>query len=571
MATGTISSLGVGSGLELQSMLEQLRAVDEQAITRKKSEVTAIESQLNEFTVVNNKLLTMKSAALDLSLSSTFISRTVSSSSTSVLTATVADGTAVQSTAVTVGRIATKSTWMSGGAASESAIVYVPTSQESTTGVTDPAVDNIAPADGNLVISYGGSSTITVPVGPTSTVDTMDELVTAINSDPENVGTGANGRMVTASTYVLNGQTYLRVASDTAGATGETHRVAMTTNNTTLAFTPPQKTFAINVGAETMTLNIAADTTMSQFRDQINASASNPGVTASIINDGSASPYKLVLKADDTGQDNEITMLAQVPDLTMAVAGETGSNLNAQVTIDGVSYQRQNNTISDVLSGITMNLQAAGTSTVSVASNDAALKEMVVDFVTAYNDAVQEIARNTGYDEATEDFGILARTTLRDMPYALQNIMTTSNKADSAGLVTTMFDLGLEFNRDGTITIDQTTLSAAIAGAPDSVSAFFLGDEDAGITGLADTVNDYLREVTGGAGQVAAEKTAAQTRIDDLQLKIESETERLDKRYDILSKQFVALDQYMSQMKSMGSYLTGQFSSLSNLLSDSSQ
>jgi flagellar hook-associated protein 2 len=571
MATGTISSLGVGSGLELQSMLEQLRAVDEQAITRKKSEVTAIESQLNEFTVVNNKLLTMKSAALDLSLSSTFISRTVSSSSTSVLTATVADGTAVQSTAVTVGRIATKSTWMSGGAASESAIVYVPTSQESTTGVTDPAVDNIAPADGNLVISYGGSSTITVPVGPTSTVDTMDELVTAINSDPENVGTGANGRMVTASTYVLNGQTYLRVASDTAGATGETHRVAMTTNNTTLAFTPPQKTFAINVGAETMTLNIAADTTMSQFRDQINASASNPGVTASIINDGSASPYKLVLKADDTGQDNEITMLAQVPDLTMAVAGETGSNLNAQVTIDGVSYQRQNNTISDVLSGITMNLQAAGTSTVSVASNDAALKEMVVDFVTAYNDAVQEIARNTGYDEATEDFGILARTTLRDMPYALQNIMTTSNKADSAGLVTTMFDLGLEFNRDGTISIDETTLSAAITGAPDSVSAFFLGDEDAGITGLADTVNDYLREVTGGTGQVAAEKTAAQTRIDDLQLKIEAETERLDKKYEILAKQFVELDQYMSQMKSMGSYLTGQFSSLSNLLSDSSQ
>jgi len=573
MATGTISSLGVGSGLELQSMLEQLRAVDEQAITRKKSEVTAIESQLNEFTVVNNKLLTMKSAALDLSLSSTFISRTVSSSSESVLTATVADGTAVQSTAVTVGRIATKSTWMSGGAASESAIVYVPTSQESTTGVTDPAVDNIAPADGNLVISYGGSSTITVPVGPTSTVDTMDELVSAINSDPENVGTGANGRMVTASTYVLNGQTYLRVASDTAGATGETHRVAITTNNTTLAFTPPQKTFALNVGTETMTLNIAADTTMSQLRDQINNSTTNPGVTASIINDGSASPYKLVLKADNTGQDNEITMLAQVPDLTLAVpvGGPTGETLNALVTIDGVSYQRQNNAISDVLSGITMNLQAAGTSTISVTRNDAALKEMVVDFVTAYNDAVQEIARNTGYDEATEDFGILARTTLRDLPYALQNIMTTSNKADSAGLVTTMFDLGLEFNRDGTITIDETTLSAAITGAPDSVSAFFLGDEDAGITGLADTVNDYLREVTGGAGQVAAEKTAAQTRIDDLQLKIESETERLDKRYDILSKQFVALDQYMSQMKSMGSYLTGQFSSLSNLLSDSSQ
>ncbi|NTV15805.1 MAG: flagellar filament capping protein FliD, partial [Desulfobulbaceae bacterium] len=416
------------------------------------------------------------------------------------------------------------------------------------------------------------SSTITVPTGPTATVTTMNQLVTAINNDAENVGTGANGRKVTASTYVLSGQTYLRIASDTVGATGETHRVGITTNNTTLAFAPPQKTFALNVGTETMVLSIAADTTMSQLRDLINADADNPGVTASIINDGSATnPYKLVLKANSTGKDNEVTMLAQVPDLTMAVQGAVGENLNAQITIDGVAYKRQTNTISDVLSGITMTLQAAGTSTVSVASNDASIKEMIIGLVDAYNAAVQEISKNTGYDETTKDFGMLARTTLRDMPYALQNIMTGSIKADSEGLVTTLFDLGLEFNRDGTITIDQTTLSAAIAGASDSVSAFFLGDAEAGITGLADKVNDYLREVTGGSGQVAAEKTAAQTRIDDLQLKIESETERLDRRYDILSKQFVALDQYMSQMKSMGNYLTGQFDSLSNLLSGSSK
>ena len=429
MATGTISSLGVGSGLELQSMLEQLRGVDEQVVTSKKNEVTTLESQLNEFTVVNNKLLTMKSAALDLSLSSTFISRTVSSSSESVLTATVADGTAVQATSVTVDRIATKSTWMSGGAASETANVYVPTTQESTTGVADPAVDNIASADGTLVISYGGSSTITVPTGPTATVTTMNQLVTAINNDAENVGTGANGRKVTASTYVLSGQTYLRIASDTVGATGETHRVGITTNNTTLAFTPPQKTFALNVGTETMVLNIAADTTMGQLRDLINNSASNPGVTASIINDGSATnPYKLVLKANSTGKDNEITMLAQVPDLTMTVQGAVGENLNTQVTIDGVAYKRQTNTISDVLSGITMTLQAAGTSTVSVASNDDSIKEMIVGLVDAYNAAVQEISKNTGYDETTKDFGMLARTTMRDMPYALQNLMTTSDQ-----------------------------------------------------------------------------------------------------------------------------------------------
>jgi len=566
MATGSISSLGVGSGLELQSMLEQLRAVDDQVVTRKKSEVTALESQLNEFTVVNNKLLTMKSAALDLSLSSTFLARTVTSSSESVLTATVADGTAVQSTPVIIDRIATKSTFMSAGAASEDAIVYVPTSQESTTGVV--ALTSVVDADGgNLVISYGATpATITVVVPPGAKLedagDQANSLVHLINA--------AGAGQVTASSFLQDGNYYLRIETATAGGTGEANRVKITTNTTDLTLSPPQKTFAINAGDETMVLNVAADTTLSQLRDLINDDTDNPGVTASIIDDGSSSPYKLVLKADSTGEDQEITILAQLPDLTMAVAGEVGSDLNAELTIDGVPYQRQTNTISDVLSGITLTLKAADPDpvSVSVANNDASLKEMIVGFVAAYNAAVQEIAGNTAYSEETKDFGILARTTLRDLPYALQNLLTSKVTADSEGLVTTMFDLGLEFNRDGTIEIDETVLAAAISGAPDSVAAFFLGDSAAGITGLADKVNDYLREVTSGLGQIEAEKSAAQTRIDSIQLQIENMTARLDKRYDILSKQFIDLDRYMSQMKSMGSYLTGQFDSLGSMLSN---
>ncbi len=459
MATGTISSLGVGSGLDLNSMLENLRVVDEQLVTRKKNEVTKLETQLNEFTVVNNKLLTMKSAALDLSLSSTFLTRTASSSSESVLTVTVADGVASQTTSLTVDRIATKSTWMTGGNASDSAVIN--------------------PTEENVVIAY-------------------------------------------------------------------------------------------TMGGKDVTVTVPPGTTLAGLADLINEDTDNPGVTASIINDGSSTnPYKLVLKANTTGSESEIGIAA--PWMDIAQHGATGETLNAQVTIDGVSYQRQTNTISDVLSGITLTLKAAGASTVSVANNDAAVKKMVTDFVTAYNDAVQEVARNIRYDETTEDFGILARTTLRDLPYSLQNIMTSTVTADSKKLVSTMFDLGLEFNRDGTITLKTSVLDAAIAGAPESVSAFFLGDAEAGITGLADKVNDFLRGVTSGTGQVAAEKTAAQARIRDLQLNIEAQTERLDRRYEMLTKQFVELDRYMSQMKSMGSYLTGQFDSLSSMLSGKSK
>ena len=457
----SISTLGVGSGLQLQDIIDKLRAVDQQVIDRKKNAKTKVESQLNEFTIVNNKLLTMKSSALDLSLSTTFLSRTVTSSSPSVFTATVADGTAAQSTSVTVDRLATKSIWMSAGTAA---------------------------------------------------------ATTSVNT------TGSS------------------------------------------------QNFIYRVGGTDITVAVANGTTLSGLVDLVNNGASNPGVTASLINDGSAlTPYKLVLQTKVTGSNQEITqMTAQLPNLAMSVQGQTGANLNAKVTIDGVSYQRQGNAINDVLSGITLNLQGTGSSTVSVVNNNDAVTKKVVDFVAAYNDAVQEVSKNTAYNNDTKDFGILARSTLRDLPYALENLMTSQVKADSKGLVTNMFDLGMAFNRDGTISIDTTKLSAAISASPDSVSALFLGDSAAGITGLGDKVNNYLREVTSDTGQIKAEKTAAQTRIDDMQLQIEDMTARLDKRYDMLTKQFVALDQYMSQMKSMGTYLTGQFNSLNGTQSGSS-
>ncbi len=690
---GSISTLGIGSGLQLQDILEQLRAVDEQLINRKKDEITVTSSKINQFTTVNNKLLTMKSSALNLSLSSNYLKRTIASSDEKVLTATVLDGSDVQEQSVTVDRIASKSSWTSAGAASKDASVYVPKTQESTTGVATADLGTTAVAtDGTLVIEYGSSSTITVDVGPSVLplkVETMDELVTAINGDDENVGGGANGRLVTASTYVVGAETFLRIESDIAADTGEDARVVIGTNDTSLAFAPapPTELFSVQMDGTTFSLDVTADTTLSQLADLINDDLDNPGFTASIIDDGTASPFKLVLQANETGSDQEITFLSQLTDSAFTVDPlKTGENLNSSVTIDNITYQRQNNTISDVLSGITLSLQGEGTSALAVSNNDGEVLNMVNSLVTAYNGVVQEVGTQVGYNETTKSFGALAGTTVRDLPYALQNLMTGSNLADATGNIENLFDLGLEFQRDGSITIDQTKLSTAIADNPDGVKDFFVGtstqidvprletttgvasasvgsiadadgtlvlqygsdvgdtitiDLTAGDTlndlvaainndaensgngtnnqiitastyttdgttylllesantsgtgdatkisattngtnltfgvsstrylydtveGFADKANNYLRAVTAADGQLFAEKSSAEQRVDDLTLRIEEETARLDKRYDLLAQRFVALDSYMSQMTSVANYLTGQFASLSD-------
>jgi len=568
---GSISTLGVGSGLQLQDILDQLRAVDEQRVTDKQTEISTIQSQLNEFTVVNNKLLAMKSYALDLSLSSTFLERSVASSSESVLTATVASGTDVQSKAFNVTDLATKSSWQSSGMAAEDSIVYVPTSQESTSGVADPDVGTVMANGEAMTITFGPSDSPTKTFTVTAGADlTMNQLANEINTHADNQGgPGANGRYVTAETYTVGSDTYLRIKTDTAAGTGEDNRVAISEDLAALDFSAPNETFSFYVGEATnaTSITVAADTTMSELVALINDDEDNPGVTASIIDDGSATnPYKFVLQADDTGEDNRIYEIDwALPDLSMSeLEGAAADSLNAEFTVDGISYQRQTNTFSDVMTGVTVTLVDTGSSTVTVGNNDDGIVEMISGLITAYNDAVQTLSTDTGYDTDTETFGILSATTIRDLPYDLQNLMTATVRADSDGNVTTLFDLGLEFNRDGTISIDSETLAGMVENYPDSVEAFFLGDDDNDITGLADQLNDRLRTITGGEGQIAAEEDAAEGRITDIQAWIESETARIDKKYELLAQQFVQLDQYMSQMTSIGSYLTGQFSSLSD-------
>lgn len=457
---GSISTLGVGSGLQLQDILDQLRAVDQQVVDKKSTEITDLNTQVDEFTTVNNKLLTLKSTALDLSLSGTYLGRTITSSKDTAVSATVLDGATAKNYSLEVTNLAEQSLWMS-----SSGFATKDTS--------------IATVDGSMIIELGS-----------------------------------------------------------------------------------------NTPATTFQVDVTAGGTLSSLVDSINNDPDNPGITASIVNDGldAANPYKLVLKSDGVGEDNRISILQQLPDAVLAEDTDqaAANSLNAQFTVDGVSFQRQSNTINDVIDGVTLTLQSVDSASITVAADDEGLKDKITALVEAYNDVVNEVRDKTSYDQDTQKFGILAGTTMRDLPADLESLMTSSNKADSTGTIQNLFDLGVEFNRDGSITIDDAVLSAAISTNSDKVKSFFLGDSTKDIEGFADKVNSRLRTITGSAGIIAGEKTAAKSRIDSLQDQITEDTARLDKKYDQLTQQFIALDKFMSQMTSMSDFLTGQFNSISN-------
>lgn len=727
---GSISTLGVGSGIDLQGMLDQLREIDQAAVERKQEQINVFQNKINEFDTVTSKFYSIKSAALDLSLESTYMERNISSSDENVATASVLSGTEPRSSSLDVTQLATSSSWMMGvdengadlvGASSATENIYGTAISQSSSTYENSDADPALYSAGSLTVTYGPTASPTGTITINAAADmTLDELVSAINSDAANLedgglGASLNGRLVTASVETNdNGEKYLQIKSDYVGASGEAHQVETSVSDShvdaALSFSGSTKEMTFQLGgtlssddvlgqaktftitydnsgspvdinidaadfaaadtdtsgnlsftelaeainndsentagsgsghgtyvwatvetdittgnsylkvisddggtgrdekvtissndtrlgivsdsitsqvvsnlSNTFTIDVQPSDTLTSLASSINSASDNKGVSASIIDDGSQTDsYFLSLIANGVGEDDRIIFPAgqsYFDGLPMHEQQGKDSSLNAEFTMDGINYQREENSFSDVMTGATISLTGAGSSTITVSNNNENIRQMIIDLVSAYNNAVQEVSSKSGYDMTSEQFGILADTSMRDLPLTLRNLMTTSIKGDPDNIsyetvdgvltrkdtnVYTLFDLGMEFNRDGTISLDETVLDTAFAERSGEIEAFFLGDSDRDIKGFADIVNDQMWELTNGEGQIAGEKKSAEDRINALETSIEEENTRLDKKYELLTKQFIELDRYMNQMTSLSSYLGSQFNMISN-------
>ena len=454
---GSITSLGLGSGLDLQNILEQLKAADRIPIGIMEARQLEYKTQLDEFNTVNTKLLAVKTAAFALTLNDTFDTKSAASNNESVLTATSTSSAASGNYEIQVSSLAKRNSWQSSGVAGENSVV--------------------AATAGDFTYTVNGKPT-TVAVTENMS---LEALAAAINDDPD-----------------------------------------------------------------------------------------NPGVTATVMDDGSGGTeaFHLVLVSNETGEDNAITIDTNDTDLTFNEIQAAGT-LNAQFTVNGISYQRGTNSIEDVISGVTLELVDSGSAAVKISADTESVIEKITALVDAYNEAMAEIDANSAYNPETKESGVLnGLSTITGIKSQLT--ATLFSQVDGLeGNISSLGDIGLEYNRDGTLSLNEATLATALSENPDSVKKLFVGDDDAGIGGIAVLLNDQLRFITKpSSGLMANEKARVQSAVDRLDDQIDIATERLDNRYETMTKIFIELDRMMSSLQSESTYLSGQFESLTNLFTN---
>lgn len=230
-------------------------------------------------------------------------------------------------------------------------------------------------------------------------------------------------------------------------------------------------------GAAAVSVDInSGNNTLQGIRDAINAA--NAGVTASIVNDGSATPYRLVITANKSGLSNGFTLTKTNWQGTALNFTNKVAAADAHINLGGIDIYRSSNTISDVIEGTTLelrNLSAAAVS-VSVAPNLDSMASAIKDVVSSYNDVNSAISSQSRYNATTKTAGILAGdSTLRDIQSKLQSIVTqmVSNGHTSYSVLS---QVGIKFNSDGSLTFDETKFRDAANSNLTSVAALFLGD-----------------------------------------------------------------------------------------------
>lgn len=300
-------------------------------------------------------------------------------------------------------------------------------------------------------------------------------------------------------------------------------------NSTTGVYTGAA--FAGN-GAGTKTVTIdSTNNTLAGIREAINNA--QIGVTATIINDGDASPYRLVLTENSTGKDQSIkisvsgdaavsTLLAHDPAGTQNLS-ETITAQNAAFKVDGIAISKASNTVTDAIPGVSLILQKTNSGSpikVNVTQDTTQITSAVNAFVKAYNDVNRTLSDLSAYDASTKKGAILnGDATVRSLQSQIRSTLGSA-LTGLTGSYTTLSQIGVSFQKDGTMAVDAAKLQSAIDSNPRSIGELFAASgtpTDSLISYTAATANtkpgSYAVDITQLAtkGQIVGSSAAALT------------------------------------------------------------
>lgn len=319
----------------------------------------------------------------------------------------------------------------------------------------------------------------------------------------------------------------------------------------------------------------ATDDTLEEMSAAINKA--NIGVRAQVVNNGTTDQLVIASNAEGSNSAFQLAGTGGVAGFTYdASTNASSSNLtsveaaqDAKFTLDGISYTRSRNAVTDAIDGLTINLLkgAPGTKTTITVSNDrSGVSTAVQNLVNAYNDLNTSARSLSAYNANTGQAGILnGDATVRNMLSQLRSDFSAS--LSSLGNITDVSQLGITFDRSGVASLNTSALDLALNNTASGAAEFIAGKDST--PGWADRLSARLDNYLNSGGILEARTTGINGSIKLIGTQRTALSDRLTVIKARYQKEFSALDSLIGKMQQTSTYLTQQLASLSNSSSSS--
>jgi flagellar hook-associated protein 2 len=223
--------------------------------------------------------------------------------------------------------------------------------------------------------------------------------------------------------------------------------------------------------AVSLSFTVGAGDTVQTLLDRINDATSGFGAGARKAT-ASVSGGRIIL-TDATGGDSQLSLsltathaaggslsLGRMTTFNTGRSRELVAGTDAKVTVDGVALTRSSNTITDAISGVTLNLlqaEAGTTINLDVTRDGESIRGAVNDVAKAYNALVKFVS-----DQKAAGQPLASSPQLR----AAMSTITNSILAPvvgAGGVYSRPAVAGLSLQKDGTLALDAATFDAALA------------------------------------------------------------------------------------------------------------
>ena len=565
------TALNVGSGVDIQELATSLSEAElSPKIESTKSKITDSETRISALGILKSGISRISTALARLEDSSSLTSFSASSSDSAAVAATAVVGTAgvAGSYAVQASQLAAPTRIISNSFGSSS--------QSLNGGTGFDVVFNQGPAPG---VNTSVSVTDTTPAGVVDAINTANIGISAtlINKSAavtENAQVSFSD-MTAGQTFTLAGisitateaMTAAEVAAGFANLSvgaGANSSSKFTSSGTLSGWTTEGANGAVVRFTSTTAGGGVTDLAASSDADSLLSIATTQGIEDAWF----------ISVSGETGLENQFTM-SSTPDLGFSAAdNQLSSAQNAILSVNGIdSINRASNSISDVIPGTKLVLKSTAATTIEVTEDLSSLRSSLDEVIASVNDFNTVLAEMEDPDNADSDMGgALANDSsfVSLLRKQVKNLVDRQS-ATASGAMSSFRDLGLSFQLDGSIEINEITYTNAVNNNLANVRTMLTGNTDGqsrydgSAKGLALESRSALLDLIESDGLLVNRTTNATNTLESQQEALAELEARMTKAYERYIKQFAAMESIVQRSKSTGDYLEGQFKAMENM------